>query len=144
MTVPGSQGHRLPANSKTDEIPLVYCGRQTAGSLNTGQGALVKKSMWFLNDHRAHLGNCSRGWRESSAGYGVVTCTDRLNQPPHVNMWLGCSVHGKVSMEKCQPLRHYLGNLLSWSHRNWTSWRPPSISGLSVPHGLADIIFQTK
>ena len=70
MTVFGSQGHRQPANSKTDEIPVVYCGRQIAGSLNTGQGALVKESMWFLNDHTAHLGNCSRGWGENSVGCG--------------------------------------------------------------------------
>ena len=73
MTVFGSQGQRHPANCITDEIPLAYCGKQRVGRLNTGQGTLVKESMWFLNDHVAHVqGAGGRG----VLGVGVVICSD--------------------------------------------------------------------
>lgn len=66
----GSQGQTYPNSGKTAEIPLMYCGKQIVGRLNTGQSTLVKESMWFLNDQAANLGNCLRGWGQLGAGGG--------------------------------------------------------------------------
>lgn len=89
------------------------CGKANTWTAEHRAGHTGQRKYVFLNDHGAHLGKCSRGWGNGDAGEGVVAGPDWLNWSLCVNMWLGCSVYGNVSMERLQPLRHCLGNLLS-------------------------------
>lgn len=45
-------------------------------------GTVVKRSIWFLNDQAAHLGNNSRGQGKAGVGGGVVfTLSDWISHP---------------------------------------------------------------
>lgn len=138
MTAFRSQGQRHSANCKTNEIPLVYCGKQLEGytqDRHSGQKKYLV-SKWPGSTFGEQLQGPGEG-RRSRWGWCLLWVTESAVPCQHVARMLHLR---NVSMERLQLLRHCVGDLLSWSPRSWTSLRPPSISGQSVLYGIPNWI----